>query len=93
MRQRCSDLSCLGLLSGCLGVSFSCKIIMISSISSQSNFSNTALFLQVLAAYADAGVSATAVGTVSSDADVSIAVGSQQQISGACRYRIAEWVT
>jgi phosphoribosylformylglycinamidine synthase len=37
---------------------------------------------EVLAAYADAGVSATAVGSVAADAGVSIAVGGQQHISG-----------
>ena len=36
----------------------------------------------MLAAYADAGVSATAVGSVAADAGVSIAVGGQQHISG-----------
>jgi AIR synthase related protein, C-terminal domain len=37
---------------------------------------------EVLAAYADAGVSATAVGSVAADAGVSIAVGGQPHISG-----------
>jgi phosphoribosylformylglycinamidine synthase len=37
---------------------------------------------EVLAAYADAGVSATAIGSVSAEAGISIAVGGQQQISG-----------
>lgn len=37
---------------------------------------------EVLAAYADAGVPATVVGSVAADACVSIAVDGQQQISG-----------
>ena len=37
----------------------------------------------MLAAYAAAGVSATAVGSVLADTAVSIAIGGQQQISGA----------
>lgn len=38
---------------------------------------------EVLQAYKDASVSAAAIGSVSADAGVSIAVGGQRQISGA----------